>query len=46
MIRFCGCAHEYQDAMYGHQQRVHNVTQKDGKVSGYRCTVCGHKKAA
>lgn len=32
------CKHEYQDAKYGEQRRVANITKKAGV---YRCTVCG-----
>lgn len=36
----CVCDHEYQDAIYGRQQRVHNWAIKK-RV--WRCTVCGRE---
>lgn len=35
IIATCRCVHAYQDAVYGHSKRVHNVGKK------LRCTVCG-----
>jgi len=35
----CTCRHEDQDAMYGYENRVANLTaEKSGNQ--YRCTVC------
>ena len=35
----CGCRHEGQDAIYGYEKRVANLTaEKSGR--SYRCTVC------
>lgn len=40
----CNCKSEFQDSLYGKNVRVFNSTGKaDGKVSGYRCTVCGRE---
>lgn len=41
MILPCTCKHPFQDQTYGKGQRVHNMMQKDGKLSAKaRCTVC------
>lgn len=42
-IMRCTCQHEFQDQVYGPGMRVFNAAGKDGKVSEYRCTVCGKK---
>jgi hypothetical protein len=40
-VRRCTCAHGFQDATYGAGHRVHNAMKmKDGKSTGWRCTVC------
>lgn len=51
MVRIisCSCKHEYQDKKYGVGMRVHNEAPKvgkdaSGKVTGFRCTVCGSPK--
>jgi hypothetical protein len=33
----CACKHGFQDAHYGHGNRVHNLAKK---ASVWRCTVC------
>jgi hypothetical protein len=38
-VKSCNCKHEYQDAVYGKGQRVHNPSTK-----GHRCSVCGTEK--
>jgi hypothetical protein len=45
-ISDCGnCkSHDYQDSLYGKRKRVHNPMVKDGKLRGYKCTVCGNVK--
>lgn len=41
----CKCPHDYQDAVYGKDKRVHNQTKQSAKDSSkYRCTVCGSEK--
>jgi len=46
----CKCKNEFQDKMYGKQQRVANAmvtgAGMHGFLKGYRCTVCRteHKK--
>jgi hypothetical protein len=43
----CTCKHEFQDMQYGKNQRVCNsLAKNNGKINGYRCTVCGDKKPA
>lgn len=38
----CDCKHEFQDAAYGKQKRVHNhAPSKGGKPNRYKCTICG-----
>lgn len=37
----CTCKHEYQDSVYGKNNRVFNPKGKGEDLSGYRCTVCG-----
>lgn len=34
-ITRCTCAHWYQDEAYGSGNRVHNLTMKDRKPSGW-----------
>lgn len=41
----CTCISEYQDRVYGVGMRIHSPCEKDGKITGYRCSVCGVKKA-
>ena len=50
-IRFCARSHEYQDSVYGKNQRVHNYGKKmykagGGGTPGWRCTACGTVKRA
>ena len=42
MIR-CTCTSEFQDKEYGKDMRVYSPCVKDGKVTGYRCSVCAKK---
>ncbi len=35
----CNCKHAYQDELYGHNMRAHNVVPQPSSVE-YRCTVC------
>jgi hypothetical protein len=43
-IKKCDCTHEYQDSVYGKNNRVFNVFGKNNdKV---RCTVCGKEYSA
>lgn len=44
MIKVCTCKHEFQDKKYGFRKRVHNQCKKEGKIKGWRCTVCGNIK--
>ena len=44
-ILMCSCKSEFQDATYGSQKRVHNSCGKDGKSTGFRCTICLNVKA-
>jgi hypothetical protein len=44
-IRECVCEHEFQDARYGHQKRVHNRTEGNTNPK-WTCTVCGRKESA
>jgi hypothetical protein len=37
------CHHEYQDELYGKGMRVFNAKVAEGKVKGWRCTVCGRE---
>lgn len=37
MISKCVCQNDYQDYIYGKNNRVHNPT---GKLTEIRCTVC------
>jgi len=34
------CRSAYQDEVYGKNMRLFNSRDKDGKQTGYRCTVC------
>jgi hypothetical protein len=43
-VMFCTCSHDYQDARYGKNNRVHNYAPKGSATGGYRCTVCGKVK--
>ena len=43
MVLKCFCSHEYQDKIYGKNKRVFNKCFKDGKFTGYKCTVCDRK---
>lgn len=38
----CNCLSEFQDRMYGKNQRLFNAMGKDGK-DGWRCTICGRE---
>ena len=40
-IKKCTCEHKYQDQQYGSGNRVFNPKTKDGRLSGYACSVCG-----
>lgn len=44
-IRYCGCTHHCQDAVFGPGKRVHNLANKE-RENGWRCTVRGDKKGA
>jgi hypothetical protein len=37
----CSCRSEYQDTKYGKGMRVFTGRFPSGKLSGWRCTVCG-----
>ena len=37
------CKHDYQDAKYGKNMRVHNYAEK---AIAWRCTVCLNEKSA
>lgn len=39
-IKKCTCHSDFQDKIYGKNNRVFNSIGKDDK-GGYRCTVCG-----
>lgn len=41
----CHCRSPYQDQRYGNGMRVHNpcLASKTRKLTGWRCTICGHK---
>lgn len=41
----CTCKHEYQDKVYGKQQRVHNAMKKESGGQHWRCTVCSKMKS-
>lgn len=41
VIKQCSCEHTYQDKVYGHKQRVHNLNVKKDKAT---CTVCSSIK--
>ena len=45
MILKCSCKHEFQDAIYGKELRVHNRAPKS-KYGDWRCTVCGNHRNA
>jgi hypothetical protein len=36
----CSCASLMQDKEHGAGNRLHNLSVKDGKPKGWRCTVC------
>lgn len=36
-----GCLSAYQDLQYGKGMRLCNSKYTKGKITGYRCTVCG-----
>lgn len=40
VTKLCTCRHDYQDATYGKQQRIFNLSE-DGKKAS--CTCCGNK---
>lgn len=44
-ILACSCSHDGQDKLHGKGQRVHNLCRKDGKATGWRCTVCTSVKS-
>lgn len=38
----CTCKSEFQDGMYGKEVRLFNSCgDSKGKITAYRCTVCG-----
>lgn len=42
IVNHCTCKSEFQDNMYGKGMRLFNTCgDNKGKVTGYRCTVCG-----
>ena len=43
-ILSCDCKSEYQDKVYGKQQRVHNEMVVKNNQRRCRCTVCGKEK--
>jgi hypothetical protein len=50
-LMHCGCrgkvkqqGAEFQDREYGKGMRVFNAVEKEGKMKGWRCTVCGAVK--
>jgi hypothetical protein len=38
----CTCRNAFQDSIYGPGRRLHNSMEKDKRLTGWRCTVCGH----
>lgn len=43
----CGCKSEFQDELYGKGIRLfNNCGDNKGKVTAYRCTVCGKEQKA
>lgn len=40
-ITHCTCKHAGQDEMYGNGNRLFNPMEANGKLNGYRCSVCG-----
>lgn len=40
-VRPCKCHHDFQDQIYGHGRRLHNLT-----ASGANCTACGDRKTS
>lgn len=43
----CTCQSEFQDKLYGKRMRLHNSCgDNKGKVTSYRCTVCGKEVKA
>ena len=43
IIMKCNCTSEYQDKYYGNGNRIFNTMIKEGRILGYRCTVCGRE---
>lgn len=41
IVLTCGCKHEFQDAIHGKGQRVHNKSEDRRKA---KCTVCDSVK--
>lgn len=41
----CSCHHDFQDHLYGHGRRVHNMKKEvpKGIKQPYTCTVCGRE---
>lgn len=44
VVMHCICRHEYQDAIHGKGNRVHNPTNKTPDKA-FCCSVCGNEKA-
>lgn len=42
-VRQCTCQSTWQDERYGRGMRVHNMAEKEGKHTGWRCTVCSRE---
>lgn len=44
-IMQCSCHNEFQDRLYGHGRRVHNMKKEvpKGVSQPYRCTSCGRE---
>lgn len=41
MVIKCTCKHDFQDKVYGANNRVHNYAKAaNNKTGGWRCTVC------
>jgi len=45
LVRFCSCAHAFQDTLYGEGRRIFNhAPGNKGKApKRYRCTACGRE---
>ena len=41
----CSCKHEFQDRVYGNQNRVHTGGKPDSSgIQTFKCTVCSNEK--